>query len=212
MRCSISGSSGVSFSSSSRSVVIGRHRRTRLAGRWPPGQVSSRRAISRRACVSALPSRRAVDRVVEPAARAGGMRERDRDRVVDQVALADALGQRRAPTSALAARPPTVSTSCGRRSRSSSSRHGRRGRRSAGVGVRSPRPPAPPGVAARHGSAVERGVEASPRRARASGAASGRRGRATERPRLPRRCRAPGRRGRRAGRRLPWTTGSDSIG
>ena len=61
-----------------------------------------------------------VDGVVQPAARAGWMRERDRDRLVDEVALADAVGERPGAEKARAARPPTVITSVGRSRRSSS--------------------------------------------------------------------------------------------
>ena len=156
-----------------------------VAGRGGGQRGSSSRAISRRACVRALPSRRAVDGLVEPRARAGRVRQRDRDRVVDEVALADALGkgpgaddraggetadgdhERGSEQSQLLAAPGAAEPLLGGR------------RRAVAAPARSPR------VAAGHRGAVEGGVEASPRRARASAAACGRPGRATGAPSAP---------------------------
>ena len=52
-----------------------------------------------------LPEAGAVRRVVQPAARAGRMRQGDRDRVVEKEALADRLGEPAARRAAGAQRP-----------------------------------------------------------------------------------------------------------
>ena len=95
MRCSISGSSGVSVLRRAR----GRSSWQASSHTASPGAAagirsSSRRAISRRACVRALPSRsRLTGSLSHPLAPEGCGSGID-DRAVDQVALADALGQR----------------------------------------------------------------------------------------------------------------------
>ena len=85
----------------------------------------------------------AVRRVVEPAARAGGMRQRDHDRVAAREALADrARSASPSPSSRFSASPPTVTIRSGRSSSSSQSRQNSQRSCSRGVGVRSPRPEA----------------------------------------------------------------------
>ena len=156
---------------------------------------------------------RAVRRDVQPAADAGRVRERDDGRAVALERLADAVGEAAQPEEApdreaadgddqlgpeqaqLPLEPERAELLLARR-RGAVARAGRR----------------PARVAARDRGAVEGRVERRPRRARASGGASGRRGRATVGARRPRRSPAPGRRCTRAGRRAPRAPGATRAG
>ena len=207
MRCSISGSIG---RPARRSVAVGGivghpgHPRTRRFASVDSAARSGAIRLEAGELAAGMRERLAeagaVRRVVEPRARAGGMRQRDHDRVVDEVALADALGQRlraddRAGREAAdrehergAEQPQLLGRATGRRG---GARRGsacdRRARRVSGPGSSaSPR-------------RSRRWRRTSPRRARASGAGCGLPGRARGRLPLPRRCPAPGRRGTPAG-------------
>ena len=91
IRCSISGSSGLTARRVSACVsskgIVAYQRWRRSAGIVEPGDLAP-------SVGEGLAEPPPVRRLVEPGARARGMGERDHDRVVDDVALADAFGQR----------------------------------------------------------------------------------------------------------------------